>query len=72
MLNGQHRLLAATLIEWEDGAEVPQFLVVWGVDKKTALLMDEASRNSNDRRTIALGYREGCVSHSSSGRAHRS
>jgi hypothetical protein len=56
VLNGQHRLVAATTVIWEEGVEVPEFLVVWGVDKRTALLMDEASRNGNDRRTIALGY----------------
>jgi hypothetical protein len=40
LVNGQHRLLAASQIDWNGDA--PKFLVVWGVDKKTALLMDEA------------------------------
>jgi hypothetical protein len=55
VVNGQHRLGAADAIDWEQG-EAPQFLVVWGVDKKTALLMDEAKRSTNDRRHIALSY----------------
>jgi hypothetical protein len=56
VINGQHRLVAADAIEWEEGDEIPLFLVVWGVDKKTALLMDEAQRSSRDRRQIAFGY----------------
>jgi hypothetical protein len=36
--------------------KVPQFVVVWGVDKRAAILMDEARRSSNDRRDIALRY----------------
>jgi hypothetical protein len=40
------------------GDDIPQFLVVWGVDKKTALLMDEAARSTKDRRHIALRYAE--------------
>lgn len=56
VVNGQHRLGAADAIDWSQVAEVPQFLVVWGVDKKTALLIDEAKRSADDRRHIALGY----------------
>jgi hypothetical protein len=56
VINGQHRLAAASMIVWEEGDEIPLFLVVWGVDEKTALLMDEAKRNTTDRRAIALGY----------------
>lgn len=56
VINGQHRLVGATMVQWEEDDEVPLFLVVWGVDEKTALLMDEAKRNTSDRRTIALGY----------------
>jgi hypothetical protein len=56
VINGQHRLVAASMIRWEEGDEIPLFLVVWGFDEKTALLMDEAKRNTTDRRAIALGY----------------
>jgi hypothetical protein len=43
VVNGQHRLAAADAIDWSQSGEVPQFLVVWGVDKKTALLMTKQS-----------------------------
>jgi hypothetical protein len=56
VVNGQHRLAAADAIDWSQSGEAPQFLVVWGVDKKTALLMDEAKRSADDRRHIALSY----------------
>jgi hypothetical protein len=56
LVNGQHRLAAATQVVWEDGDTVPPFLVVWGVDKKTALLIDEAQRSASDRRHIAINY----------------
>jgi hypothetical protein len=56
VVNGQHRLGAADAVDWSQAGEVPQFLVVWGVDKKTALLMDEAKRSADDRRHIALSY----------------
>jgi hypothetical protein len=56
VINGQHRLGAADAIDWSQADEVPQFLVVWGVDKRSALLMDEAKRSADDRRHIALGY----------------
>jgi hypothetical protein len=56
VVNGQHRLGAADAVDWSKLVEVPQFLVVWGVDKKTALLMDEAKRSTDDRRKIAFSY----------------
>jgi hypothetical protein len=56
VINGQHRLGAADAVDWSEVGEIPQFLVVWGVDKKTALLMDEAKRSTNDRRHIAWSY----------------
>jgi hypothetical protein len=58
IINGQHRLLAA----WKFAADkepehvVPQFVVVWGVDKRAALLIDEARRTGTDRRDIALRF----------------
>lgn len=56
VVNGQLRLGAAAGVDWSEVEGIPQFLVVWGVDKKTALLMDEALRSTSDRRHIALGY----------------
>jgi hypothetical protein len=56
VINGQHRLCAADAVDWSAVAEIPQFLVVWGVDRRTALLMDEAKRSTTDRRHIALGF----------------
>ena len=34
----------------------PQFVVVWGVDKRAAILMDESRRSATDRRDIAMRY----------------
>jgi len=34
----------------------PQFVVVWGVDKRAAILMDEARRTTTDRRDIAMRF----------------
>jgi hypothetical protein len=39
----------------------PQFVVVWGVDKRAAILMDEARRTSTDRRDIAIRYAQSTV-----------
>jgi hypothetical protein len=53
VLNGQHRLAAALDVEeWPDA--VPVFVVVWGVDKRAALMMDEAKRSATDRRIIGV------------------
>ena len=56
IINGQHRLLAVERAELKEGVATPSFIVVWGVDKKAAILMDEARRTSTDRRDIALRY----------------
>ena len=56
IINGQHRLGAAMGVVWEEGDEIPLFLVVWGVDTQTALLMDEANRSTQDRRKIGLAH----------------
>jgi hypothetical protein len=57
ILNGQHRLLAVEAALTNDSLKTaPQFVVVWGVDKRAALLMDEARRTATDRRDIALRY----------------
>jgi hypothetical protein len=59
IINGQHRLIAAEKladIDKEGSRTPPTFVVVWGVDKKAALLMDEAKRSADDRRSIAVRY----------------
>jgi hypothetical protein len=59
ILNGQHRLKAASKVDWESGDEddaIPEMIVLWGVVKETVLLMDEAQRSHKDRRDIALKY----------------
>jgi hypothetical protein len=59
IINGQHRLLASVEALPDDAGEVkppPQFVVVWGVDKRAAILMDEARRTATDRRDIALRF----------------
>ena len=53
IINGQHRLLA---VEGQEIDPAPQFVVVWGVDKRAAILMDEARRTATDRRNIAIRY----------------
>ena len=55
ILNGQHRLLAASHVDWSEHEAPPVFLVVWGVDKRVAVMMDEAKRSTRDRRRIAFG-----------------
>ncbi len=55
IINGQHRILAAEDL-FDSPDKAPQFVVVWGVDKRAALLMDEARRTATDRRDIALRY----------------
>jgi hypothetical protein len=55
ILNGQHRIAAAVNITWEQGDRVPMFLVIRNADPRVAVMMDEAARNRNDRREIALG-----------------
>ncbi|MBA3737192.1 MAG: hypothetical protein H0W97_01345 [Actinobacteria bacterium] len=55
MVNGQHRLAALDLLEWDgsddDGAF--QFLVVWDVDPSEAQFADESHRTARDQATIA-------------------
>jgi hypothetical protein len=36
--------------------QYPQFVIVWNVDKRAAILMDEARRSATDRRDIAIRY----------------
>jgi hypothetical protein len=61
IINGQHRLLAAeevasTVKAGEVERHAPSFVVVWGVDKRAAILMDEARRTATDRRDIAIRF----------------
>jgi len=61
IINGQHRLLAVEQYAFRKRDELaagtfPQFVVVWGVDKRAAILMDEARRSATDRRDIALRF----------------
>lgn len=64
VINGQHRLAAACYVDWGSKQDrVPQFVVVWGVDKKAALLMDEAKRSNEDRRNIALRFASVAAGH---------
>jgi hypothetical protein len=58
IINGQHRLLAVERVLADEltDADAPSFVVVWGVDKRAAILMDEARRSATDRRDIALRY----------------
>jgi hypothetical protein len=60
IINGQHRLLAVERVlngkPIPEAFVPPQFVVVWNVDKKAALLMDEARRTATDRRDIALRF----------------
>lgn len=58
ILNGQHRLLAVegALADKLTDDRAPSFVVVWGVDKRAAILMDEARRSATDRRDIALRF----------------
>ena len=58
IINGQHRLLAVerTIGRKDFDAPAPQFVVVWGVDKQAAILMDESRRSATDRRDIAMRY----------------
>ncbi len=55
VVNGQHRLAALDLLEWDgsddDGAF--QFLVVWDVDPSEAQFADESHRTARDQATIA-------------------
>jgi hypothetical protein len=61
IINGQHRLIAAFEFLPDEGKKPdknpvapPQFVVVWGVSKQAAVLMDEPRRSAVDRRNIAM------------------
>lgn len=52
VLNGQHRLAAATRIEWSMEHN-PAFLVIWGVHPLEAFHADGSRRTDRDEKTIA-------------------
>lgn len=51
--NGQHRLAAASRVDWSIVENDPQFLVLWGVDPSEALYADRSRRTDRDQRVIA-------------------
>ena len=53
VVNGQHRLAAASRVDWSKVENDPSFLVVWGVDATEALHADGSRRTANDEKTIA-------------------
>lgn len=61
VLNGQHRLSAAYLVErgpewsgdgWDQVSNDPLFMVIWGVDPAEALYADGSKRTAKDQATI--------------------
>jgi hypothetical protein len=53
VLNGQHRLAAASLVDWSKVEQDPLFLVLWGVSPKEAMHADGSRRTAKDEKTIA-------------------
>jgi hypothetical protein len=53
VLNGQHRIAAATLVDWSEVDNDPSFLVVWGVDPVEAQFADGSRRTNRDEKVIA-------------------
>jgi hypothetical protein len=53
VVNGQHRLAAASGVCWEKVENDPAFLVIWGVSPTEALLADGSRRTDRDEHTIA-------------------
>jgi hypothetical protein len=52
VVNGQHRLAAASEVDWTTAPYDPKFLVVWGVSADEALHADLARRTPKDQATI--------------------
>ena len=52
VINGQHRLAAASQVDWEKAGNDPLFLVIWGVDPQEALHADLSKRTSKDQTMI--------------------
>ena len=53
IVNGQHRLAAASQVDWSEAPSDPLFLVVWGVAPEEALHADLARRTDRDQAMIA-------------------
>jgi hypothetical protein len=53
VLNGQHRLAAASDVDWENVGNDPRFLIVWGVQPQEALYADGSRRTPKDSQTVA-------------------
>ena len=53
VINGQHRLAAASQVDWSEVPNDPLFLVVWGVAPEEAAHADLARRTDRDQVTIA-------------------
>jgi hypothetical protein len=52
VLNGQHRLAAASLVDWSKVKHDPLFLVVWDVDPAEAQHADGSRRTARDEKII--------------------
>jgi hypothetical protein len=53
VLNGQHRIAAASRVDWNKAGNDPAFLVIWNVKAQEALLADGSRRTPRDEKTIA-------------------
>ena len=53
VLNGQHRIAAASLVDWSEVANDPAFLVIWNVAPVEAHFADGSRRTPRDEKLIA-------------------
>jgi hypothetical protein len=53
VLNGQHRIAAASHVDWSKAGNDPAFLVVWNVEPEEALYADGSRRTKRDETMIA-------------------
>jgi hypothetical protein len=54
VLNGQHRIAAATHVDWSKLDSDPAFLVIWGASPEESLHADGSRRTAKDEKTIAM------------------
>lgn len=54
VLNGQHRIAAASCVDWSKVENDPEFLILIGVEPDEALYADGSSRTAIDEKTIAV------------------
>ena len=52
ILNGQHRIAAASQVDWTKVDNDPAFLVIWGVEPSEAQYADGSRRTARDERLI--------------------